>query len=146
MIRIGFFLLAKYQYGNIVKSPFIPRAKPVTMPVAPDISESKSELDQAKVKKLSKVSHSYLLEDNFEYSFSPETPIDSDLDAENNIVEDYLKEKAWELSKDAIGFGLVGLGSWLLNPAGPEDIASPGPVDEIVGGILIGAGRFLMWI
>jgi len=61
-------------------------------------------------------------------------------------LEQIVKDQAGELLKDAIGFGLIGIGSWLANPVGPEDLASPGPVDEIIGGILIGAGRFIMWI
>lgn len=61
-------------------------------------------------------------------------------------VKDYVKEQAGELVKDTIGAGLIGVGSWLANPIGPEDLASPSPVDEIIGIGLIWTGRFIMWI
>lgn len=84
---------------------------------------------------------------SFEYSFSPENieeTISSDDDTSQQIkdqLEDYIKDKAWELSKDAIGASLVGIGSWL---AVPDPVL--GPIDEIVGVGLIWVGRFIMWV
>ena len=63
-------------------------------------------------------------------------------------VTELIKDEAWEIGKDLIGLGLVGLGTWLLNPVGPEDwlFGSPlNPIDEIVGIGLIWTGRFIMW-
>lgn len=44
---------------------------------------------------------------------------------------------------DLASTAMVRLGLQLLNPFGPEDAASPGPVDEIAGAVLIIGG--LAW-
>ena len=61
-------------------------------------------------------------------------------------LEEYVKEKASDFITDAIGGLLIIGGGALLNPAGPEDLASPGPLDEILGITMIWAGRALIWL
>ena len=61
-------------------------------------------------------------------------------------LQEYAKEKATDFITDAIGGLLVIGGGALLNPAGPEDLASPGPLDEILGITMIWAGRALIWL
>ena len=61
-------------------------------------------------------------------------------------AEERIKEKAKDVIKDTIGGLLVIGGTALLNPVGPEDAASPGPVDEILGITMIWAGRAIMWL
>ena len=61
-------------------------------------------------------------------------------------VEEQIKEKVKDVVKDTIGGLLVIGGTSLLNPAGPEDLASPGPLDEILGITMIWAGRALIWL
>ena len=86
-----------------------------------------------------------------QYQFTP-TGVDPESITLENVwkekAEELVKDAAWEIIKDAIGFGLIGLGTWLLNPVGPEDWAfgSPlNPIDEIIGVGLIWTGRFIMW-
>ena len=61
-------------------------------------------------------------------------------------AKEQIKEKAKDVIMDTIGGLLVIGGTALLNPAGPEDLASPGPVDEILGITMIWAGRAIMWL
>ena len=84
-----------------------------------------------------------------QYQFTP-TGVDPESitleDQWKENVKEILKDESWELGKDALGLGLIGLGTWLLNPVGPEDLLSPSPVDEIIGIGLIWTGRFIMWL
>ena len=61
-------------------------------------------------------------------------------------AEEKIKEKVKDVIQDTIGGLLVIGGTALLNPVGPEDAASPGPLDEFLGITMIWAGRALMWL
>ena len=76
----------------------------------------------------------------------------TNIDSENKSskyqegLEEYITRQGEDLVKDTIGMMLIGIGTWLANPIGPEDAASPGPLDELVGLGLIWTGRFIMWL
>ena len=93
------------------------------------------------------------LRSSFNYEFassSPESNFDVDDDEieviDTSILTDVVTEAKEELIKNIMGAGFIAVGTMLLNPAGPEDVISLGPIDEAVGLLLIWTGRGLLWL
>ncbi len=96
---------------------------------------------------LAKIPH---LRSSFNYEFassSPESNFETDNDEINLVnLTDIVTEAKDELIKNVMGATFIGVGTMLLNPAGPEDVISLGPIDEAVGLLLIWTGRGLLWL
>jgi len=73
-------------------------------------------------------------------------PINTEISETDSKYSDYAKDLAKEAGKDVVGSLLINAGVYLLNPVSPTDVATPGPGDEIAGGILIAVGSFVKWI
>jgi hypothetical protein len=73
-------------------------------------------------------------------------PINAEIIASDSKYSEFAKDLAKEAGKDVVGSLLINAGVYLLNPVSPTDVATPGPGDEIVGGILIAVGTFVKWI
>jgi hypothetical protein len=78
---------------------------------------------------------------SFDYQFNPEVlnvaPIETS-ETQNSVVKELAEEAVKEVAKDVIAGGLIALGTWL---AKPDPVA--GPIDEIVGILLIWTGRII---
>ena len=78
---------------------------------------------------------------SFDYQFNPEVldvaPIETS-ETQKSVVKELAEEAVKEVAKDVIAGGLIALGTWLSKP-------DPwlGPVDEIVGVLLIWTGRII---
>ena len=86
------------------------------------------------------------LRSQFDYEFSSSSP-NYDLDEVNNdksLIAEVGDAVKVETIKTIIGLSFIGVGTMLLNPAGPEDVISLGPIDEGVGIVLVWTGRLLM--
>ena len=114
-----------------------------------DLEKSRSTKTNKQQKKeiqaeLEEVLH---LRSQFDYSFSSSAPpnVDPEPDYElDTPVKDYIVDKTKDIAK-LIGKGyvsnwLIATGTYLLNPVSPTDAATPGPADEILGGILVATG------
>ena len=93
------------------------------------------------------------LRSSFNYEFASSSPgsnFDVDDDEieviDTSILTDVVTEAKEELIKNIMGAGFIAVGTMLLNPAGPEDVISLGPIDEAVGLLLIWTGRGLLWL
>lgn len=93
------------------------------------------------------------LRSSFNYEFassSLESNFDIDDDEieviDTSILTEVVTEAKDELIKNIMGAGFIAVGTMLLNPAGPEDVISLGPIDEAVGLLLIWTGRGLLWL
>lgn len=77
---------------------------------------------------------------SFDYQFNSEVldvaPIE--ISDQKSVVQELAEEAVKDLAKDVIGGGLIALGTWL---AQPDPVA--GPIDEIVGVLLIWTGRII---
>ena len=82
---------------------------------------------------------------NYKFSSSAPPNVDPTPDYElDTPVKDYITDKTKDIAK-IIGKGyisnwLIATGTYLLNPVSPTDAATPGPADEILGGILVATG------
>lgn len=78
---------------------------------------------------------------SFDYQFNP-TVLDvaaiESSETQKSVVQELAEEAVKEVAKDVIGGGLIALGTWL---AQPDPVA--GPIDEIVGVLLIWTGRII---
>ena len=90
------------------------------------------------------------LRSQFDYKFSSSAPpnVDPTPDYElDTPVKDYITEKTKDIAKIMakgwISNWLIATGTYLLNPVSPTDAATPGPADEILGGILVSTGWVL---
>ena len=114
-----------------------------------DLEKSRSTKTNKQQKKeiqaeLEEVLH---LRSQFDYSFSSSAPPNVDPAPDyvlDTPVQDYIKDKTKDIAK-LIGKGyvsnwLIATGTYLLNPVSPTDAATPGPADEILGGILVATG------
>ena len=120
-----------------------------------DLEKSRSTKTNKQQKKeiqaeLEEVLH---LRSQFDYSFSSSAPPNVDPAPDyvlDTPVQDYIKDKTKDIAK-LIGKGyvsnwLIATGTYLLNPVSPTDAATPGPADEIVGGILVATGWTLKFL
>ena len=98
-------------------------------------------------KSMAELEKSLHLRSQFDYKFSSSAPpnVDPEPDYElDTPVKDYIEDKTKDIAK-IIGKGyvsnwLIATGTYLLNPVSPTDAATPGPADEILGGILVATG------
>lgn len=87
------------------------------------------------------------LRSQFDYKFSSSAPPNVDPTPDyvlDTPVKDYIVDKSTDIAK-IIAKGhlsnyLIATGTYLLNPVSPTDAATPGPADEILGGILVAVG------
>lgn len=78
---------------------------------------------------------------SFNYQFNSEVldvVQDKKVQTQKSVVQELAEEAVKEVAKDVIGGGLIALGTWL---AQPDPVA--GPIDEIVGVLLIWTGRII---
>lgn len=87
------------------------------------------------------------LRSQFDYSFASSAPPNIGIEPEIPLetpVKDYIvdttKDIAATIGKGYISNWLIATGTYLLNPVSPTDAATPGPGDEILGGILVATG------
>lgn len=122
-------------------------------------TETESILNSNSEKKIQKEIHEELaiiphLRSSFNYEFASSSPNDSNFDVDDDeidvidasILTEVITEAKDELIKNIMGAGFIAVGTMLLNPAGPEDVISLGPIDEAVGLLLIWTGRGLLWL
>ena len=78
---------------------------------------------------------------SFDYQFNSEVldvaPIETS-ETQNSAIKELAEEAVKEVAKDVIAGGLIALGTWLSKPD-----PWAGPVDEIVGVLLIWTGRII---
>ena len=115
-----------------------------------EISKSARKNKQQKKEIQAELEEVLHLRSQFDYSFSSSAPpnnlnLNSNTNAElETPVQDYIVDKSKDIAK-IIGKGyisnwLIATGTYLLNPVSPTDAATPGPADEMLGGILVATG------